>query len=236
MNYVIDIILIVLAVLIISASAKKGFLSSLLESLSLIISAAVSYFITPGVSEFIYRKFVYNSVRNKLSAALLSVSSGESLGDKVTKLVESLPEGALRLAESVGIDVNSLSTSVSQSSVGTNEALVNTVTDNIAYNILIVAIEIIVFLVLFVLLSVLIKLFSKLLTKIMKKLRLMGSVNKVLGAVLGIIKAVVVILVVCTVMFIIAGSSDNATVVSTIEASKIYEFISANNPILNFLN
>lgn len=236
MNYVIDIILLLLAVMIITASAKKGFLSSLLESLSLIISATVSYFITPGVSEFIYQKFVYNSVKNKLSEAILSISSGQSLGDKVTELIGKLPEGALRLAESSGVDVNSLAASVSQSSVGTNEALVNTVTDNIAYNILIVAIEAVVFLVLFILLSVVIKLFSKLITKIMKKLRLMGSVNKFFGAALGVIKAVVVILIICTVMFFIAGASDNASVVSTIEASKIYEFISANNPILNFLS
>ncbi len=236
MNYVIDIALIVVAVIVVSLSAKKGFLSSLLESLSLVISAAVSYFITPSVSEFIYQKFVYNSVKSKLSEAILSISSGQSLGDKITELISSLPESALRLAQSAGVDVNGLATSVSQSSVGTNEALVNTVTDNIAYNILIVAIEAIVFLVLFVLLSIVIKLISKLLTKIIKKLRLMGSVNKLLGAVLGVLKAAVIVLVICTVMFFIAGATDNGDLTSAIEASKIYAFVSANNPIISFLS
>lgn len=236
MNYVIDLGLVAVAIIVISASAKKGFLSSLLESLSLIISAAVSYFITPSVSEFIYQKFVYNSVKSKLSEAVLSISSGQSLGEKITELVSSLPEGALRLAQSAGVDVNGLASTVSQSAVGTNEALVNTVADNIAYKILIVAIEAIVFLVLFVLLSIAIRFFSKLLTKIIKKLRLMGTVNKLLGAVLGVLKAAVIVLVICTVMFFIAGSTDNVGLADTIAASKIYEFVSANNPIISFLS
>lgn len=236
MNYVIDIALIVLLVLVVSASVKKGFLTSLLESLSLAISATLSYFLTPTVSEFIYQKFVYNSVKTKLSETLSKVTSGESLGDKVAELVGNIPASATRLAEAFGVNINSLADSVTNSSVGTDEALINTVTDKIAYNILIVAIEALVFLVLFILLAVIIKLLAKLIGKAANKLRLVGPLNRLLGGALGLIKAALLILVICTVLFFIAGASDNSTVVSTIEASKIYGLISANNPIINFLS
>ena len=84
MSYIIDSILVALIIFIVVSSNKKGFVASLLESLSLVISTALAYFLTPGISDFLYKNVISGIVRNKFENVLAeNVSKNASAVTKV---------------------------------------------------------------------------------------------------------------------------------------------------------
>lgn len=237
MSYIIDIILIALIVFVVVSSKKKGFVASLLESLSLIISTAFSYFLTPRISDFLYENVVSGIVRNKFENALAqNVSQKASAATKVTELTNTIPSFAVKLAGFVGVDLNELSRAASTGKNFSTDEIINVVMDKVAYAVLIVAIKALVFIVLFIVLALLIKSLTKIIGKIANKLPIVGKVNKLLGAALGVIKAIILVFVICTVLYFIAGASNGSSFTEIIESSKIYGFVSGINPVINFLN
>lgn len=237
MSYIIDIILIALIVFVVVSSKKKGFVASLLESLSLIISTAFSYFLTPRISDFLYENVVSGIVRNKFENALAqNVPQKASAATKVTELTNTIPSFAVKLAGFVGVDLNELSRAASTGKNVSTDEIISVVMDKVAYAVLIVAIKALVFIVLFIVLALLIKSLTKIIGKIANKLPIVGKVNKLLGAALGVIKAIILVFVICTVLYFIAGASNGSSFTEIIESSKIYGFVSGINPVINFLN
>jgi hypothetical protein len=69
-----------------------------------------------------------------------------------------------------------------------------------------------------------------------EKIPLVKETNKITGGILGLLKAGVIIFVVSTVLFFVAGVSDNEEFISFIYSSKIFELVNNNNPLLNIFN
>lgn len=234
MNYVIDILLVVLVGFIIYSSANKGFISTVLDTVSVFVSAFVAKMLSFPLAEKFYDMFVHNLVRTRFIRVLDEISSGLSIQEKVTAMIDGLPPMAVKIAEASGVNITSLTNSVSVAGNATDEQIADIVVDKIGYTIMINITEVIVFLVLFVLVAILIRVISKFFENT-NKIPLVGKINSLLGGAIGVVKAVVILIVVCTVMFIISSASEPNPLVEGINGSMIYTYLTENNPFLDLI-
>lgn len=233
MNFIVDAIIIAIIAIVIVRSSKKGFVSSLVDTFAMIIATIVSYMFTPEVSQFVYDSFIKNSVSKGFEKVLDEMNTNAAVADKVDAMIASLPEGAVNLADSLGIiNLNAIGAGIHMPGVIDNNQLITTVLNDFAYNVMITITKVVVFFILFVLATLVLRMVSNFLENI-NKIPLIGKLNSTLGGVLGVAKALIIILVVCTVMYFIVSSSDNVDLVGAISDSKIYNFVTENNPLLD---
>lgn len=233
MNFIVDAIIIAIIAIVIVRSSKKGFVSSLVDTFAMIIATIVSYMFTPEVSQFVYDSFIKNSVSKGFEKVLDDMNTNAAVADKVDAMIASLPEGAVNLADKLGIiNLNAIGAGIHMPGVIDNNQLITTVLNDFAYNVMITITKVVVFFILFVLATLVLRMVSNFLEKI-NKIPLIGKLNSTLGGVLGVAKALIIILVVCTVMYFIVSSSDNVDLVGAISDSKIYNFVTENNPLLD---
>ena len=233
MDFIVDAIIIAIIAVVIVRSSKKGFVSSLVDAFAMIIATIVSYMFTPEVSQFIYDSFIKNSVSKGFEKVLDDMNTNTAVADKVDAMIASLPESAVNLADSLGIiNLNSIGAGIHMSGVIDDNQLITTVLNDFAYNVMITITKIVVFFILFVVATLVLRMVSNFLENI-NKIPLIGKLNSTLGGVLGVAKALIIILVVCTVMYFIVSSSDNVDLVGAISDSKIYNFVTENNPLLD---
>ena len=95
--------------------------------------------------------------------------------------------------------------------------------------------RVVVFIILFIVLSIVIKFVVSLFSKLLDKIPLVGSLNSLLGGALGLIKAGVLVFVVCTLLYLIVYSTDNVDIKAFIADSYVYQFMTENNPIIDFI-
>ncbi len=229
-----DIIVIAIILLIIVLSAKKGFVASCLDSFSMVISAFVAYVFSPKVADILYDMFIKDLVKTEFRQALDDMSSTLSVKDKVAGMIEALPETAVKLAESMGINLNNLVTGIIPSNAD-NEALIETVADTLAYNIMITLTEIVVFICLFIIATFLVRFVSSFFSHNLEKLPVVGKVDTLLGAVLGLIKAVVIVFAGSVIMYIAAQTAEPGSTLEAIKSSQVYMFMDEYNPIFDIL-
>ena len=233
MNFIVDAIIIAIIAIVIVRSSKKGFVSSLVDTFAMIIATIVSYMFTPEVSQFVYDSFIKNSVSKGFEKVLDDMNTNAAVADKVDAMIASLPEGAVNLADRLGIiNLDAIGAGIHVPGVIDNNQLITTVLNDFAYNVMITITKVVVFFILFVLATLVLRMVSNFLEKI-NKIPLIGKLNSTLGGVLGVAKALIIILVVCTVMYFIVSSSDNVDLVGAISDSKIYNFVTENNPLLD---
>lgn len=233
MNFIVDAIIIAIIAIVIVRSSKKGFVSSLIDTFAMIIATIVSYMFTPEVSQFVYDSFIKNSVSKGFEKVLDDMNTNAAVADKVDAMIASLPEGAVNLADRLGIiNLNAIGAGIHMPGVIDNNQLITTVLNDFAYNVMITITKVVVFFILFVLATLVLRMVSNFLENI-NKIPLIGKLNSTLGGVLGVAKAFIIILVVCTVMYFIVSSSDNVDLVGAISDSKIYNFVTENNPLLD---
>lgn len=233
MDFIVDAIIIAIIAVVIVRSSKKGFVSSLVDAFAMIIATIVSYMFTPEVSQFIYDSFIKNSVSKGFEKVLDDMNTNTAVADKVDAMIASLPESAVNLADSLGIiNLNSIGAGIHMSGVIDDNQLITTVLNDFAYNVMITITKIVVFFILFVVATLVLRMVSNFLENI-NKIPLIGKLNSTLGGVLGVAKALIIIIVVCTVMYFIISSSDNVDLVGAISGSKIYNFVTENNPLLD---
>ena len=233
MNFIVDAIIIAIIAIVIVRSSKNGFVSSLIDTFAMIIATIVSYMFTPEVSQFVYDSFIKNSVSKGFEKVLDDMNTNAAVADKVDAMIASLPEGAVNLADRLGIiNLNAIGAGIHMPGVIDNNQLITTVLNDFAYNVMITITKVVVFFILFVLATLVLRMVSNFLENI-NKIPLIGKLNSTLGGVLGVAKALIIILVVCTVMYFIVSSSDNVDLVGAISDSKIYNFVTENNPLLD---
>lgn len=234
MAYIFDVIIVALFVFLVVTAYKKGFISTVIDTFALAISAVLSYKFFEPVAESAYNLFVRNLVETRFTRVLDGVSSSMSVADKVSAMIDGLPNGAVKLAEVLGVDFSALQKSFSASGNLSNDELVNLAVDKIGHTIMINITEVVTFVLLFIGFALVLKFLAGFFKKI-NKIPLVGTLNAVLGGVIGVAKAFAIVFIVCTVFYFIAGMSGAAPVIEAINNSKIYMLIIENNPIINLV-
>lgn len=234
MAYIVDILIVALFVFIVAMAYKKGFLSTVIDTFALAISAVVSYMFFEPVAEGAYNLFVRDLVETRFTRVLDDISSSLSIADKVHAMIEGLPPSAVKLAEVMGVNFNSLALSVSSGGELSNEALIKLAVDKIGHTIMINVTEVVTFIAMFIVITVALKLLASIFKKA-NDIPLLGKLNAALGGVIGVVKAVAIVFVACTAFYFIAGMSGSELVIDAVNSSIIYGFIIEYNPIVSLI-
>ena len=232
--YIFDIAIILIAIIIIAFTARKGFVLSLLSTISLAVSVFLSYKFTKPVAEFIYSSFLYDKISERVTEAVVGFSDSFTDTEKLTALTELLPSDLFKVAHGLGFDVESALASIDFSLL-TNDKIITAFIDNVAFDVIMGVLEVLVFVVLFVALSIIFRCVALLFDKVVKKLPVVGKTNTILGGALGVIKAVIAVVVICLVVCPIVFAIDAPWLHEVISQSRVYQFIIENNPINNWM-
>ncbi len=234
MAYIVDIVIVALFVFIVAMAYRKGFLSTVIDTFALGISAVVSYMFCDPVAEGAYNLFVRDLVETRFTRVLDDISSSLSISEKVTAMIDGLPQGAVKLADVMGVNFNSLKLSMSSGGNLSDDALIDLAVDKIGHPIMITITEVVTFVAMFIIITVALKFLAGIFKKA-NDIPLLGKLNAGLGGVIGIVKAAAIVFVVCTVFYFIAGMSGAKPVIDAVNSSFIYGFIIENNPIVNLI-
>lgn len=233
---IIDLLLVVLAIAIVVMSSRKGFVASCLDAFSVVISGFASYKIFEPVSEWVYNLFVRDLVKTTFARALDDISSNHTVSEKVSIMIDALPQSALKIAERMGFNAKSFVNSFNQSLAADKDAFIEAVTDKVAYNVMITLTQIIVFIALFVVLGLLIRLVASFLSEYLKKIPVVGGMDTFLGGVLGLVKGAIVLVVVTSILYIVLSTAETGSPLEVIGESKLYNFLVGFNPAINFFS
>ena len=234
MAYIVDIVIIVLFVFIVAMAYKKGFLSTVIDTFALVISSVVSYMFCEPVAESAYNLLVRDLVETRFTRVLDDISSSLSVADKVSAMIEGLPQSAVKLAEVMGVNFNSLVLSMTQGGNLSEDALIKLAVDKVGHPIMITVTEVITFVAMFVIITIALKFLAGIFKKA-NDIPILGKLNAGLGGVIGIVKAAAIVFVVSTAFYFIAGMSGAGPVIEAINNSKIYAVIIENNPVVNLI-
>ncbi len=234
MAYIVDILIVALFVFLVVAAYKKGFVSTVIDTFAVAISAVVSYMFFEPVAEGAYNLLVRDLVETRFTRVLDDISTTLSVADKVNAMIDGLPQSAVKLAEVMGVNFNSLALSMSSGGNLSDDALISLAVEKIGHPIMINVTEVITFIAMFVVITIALKFLAGVFKKA-NDIPLLGKLNAGLGGVIGLVKAAAIVFVVCTAFYFIAGMSGAGPVIEAINNSKIYAVIIENNPIVNLI-
>lgn len=233
MAYIVDILLIALFIYYIVSASKKGLALSLLDFAATLLAGVAAYFLSALVAPALYGAFFEKTVVTAIEAQLPSSASAASIAQETQAVIDSLPEFVLKVANSVGINVSSISADIGSMNLA-GSSMAQALADNVAQPIITAVIRAISFIVLLVISVILFKILARFINKVFK-LPVLKTANKALGAVVGALKGAVAVLLVALSLSVFASLIGDSTskLVEIIDSSKIVSVAQDFNPIVS---
>lgn len=192
MIYIIDLIAIAVIIFSVVKCAKDGFAKSLLETVGVIVSFAVSLALGNILSRQIYDSYLYEYAERAAQNFAGKLVETEVLSESIN----TIPKILQNALASMNIQLNQIDVNAVQ------DGLVSTLLNTIFEPALVFVLAIVVFLISFWAMKLLLKAVGGLLKGI-NAVPLIGGINKILGAFLGIIKGAINLFLIAQVIHLI---------------------------------
>ncbi len=202
MEHIIDIILIAGFVLTVVFAAKKGFAKIVLDIGATVLSLLTAYFLSRPVAAFVYDKVIKGMIEESLTEKLEKIPAKDALA-QARALVDSIPDGLVRLGEKMGLDVNSLLLSIPKTDITLGQVS-QSITESVFKPIVITLATAVCGLIIFIVASIVFGILVKIINKVFK-LPLIKSVNRTLGGALGIVEGVIFFFVISAAAYFLGG-------------------------------
>lgn len=204
-----DVVIILVVLLIIFISYKKGFALSVLGVIAWILALTIANAAAPITSEFAYdyvESIFLGDVDNTLDT---DVSFGD-IEENIKSLYEELPTITVNTMEFFGNTSEKVTENIKIKFSEATVITVRSIVDVAIKPVILSLLKSIFFLIFFIILLPLFQLLAKILSKFFK-IPILSSLDKLLGGLLGLIKAIifVVILSVALQLFITATNNQN---------------------------
>ena len=238
MNYIFDIFLLLVLLLVASISAQKGFVRSIWATVTLIGAFFIAYAFGATVGELICGEFILPRITEYTFEIIKNIVTSTAGNYNVSELFDTLPEEFVILAENCGANIELLEEQFT-SAVTIPEEQLYDLASSIALpisNTISKALGIILLFIVSILALALIGLVVKIITKI----PVIKTIDGILGFVLGLLKGVVLLFMLCVVAAIFVESefmsgAPEMFFKSLTENSYIFRFFCAFSPI-DFIN
>jgi len=218
MNYIIDIILVLLIALIAFISSKRGFVLTVFDLFSGIASLVIAKLAAPYAAVFVYDNFAKATVMAFLEEKYSDV--GTAMTDAVSAVFGFLPEGMYAFAEKSGL----LDASAVSQDVLSKITTVAELEANIARPVVTAVINIVCFAAIAFVSVIVLKIVGRLLSGIISRIKIIGKLNSLLGGIAGVLKGVVDVFIIAVILCIVSFSSE--TLATYTADSYICSFIS----------
>lgn len=204
MNYLIDAVLLVIIVLCVIRSAKKGFVRSLIETIGLIVALVLA----ASCGNFVAQTVYDNTVRPTVSSAI-----EESFADAGNNALDQLPSFIKN-----SIDNSQITLALDETASDAAMRITDTVVKPIAYNLINSLATVIIFIVLAIIVRFVASFINARFTGL-----IFGTANKLLGGCIGAVKGVAVAIVVCYVAsFLISIMGNEIGFITSSDISNSY--------------
>lgn len=226
MQYVIDVILLVVLLAAVWISAKKGIVRTVLDVvafvLALFLAAQLSTPLAKGCYDALLSERVETTIEQKLEE-----NQNATVSKTAALVIDSLPEFAKDFIENSESDISFITKQMASGSYTPANAAADLNTQ-IARPACIGVLTSVFFLLLFAVLCALLQRLAKLLAKAFK-LPIVGTVNTVFGGVFGAIKGAVLVYVVSAILLLLAPRI-GGTFKQAVDASQIVRLIESYIP------
>ena len=238
MNYLLDIFLFLLFLLITIISTERGFVDSVWSSVTIIGSFIVAYLFSGVVGAWICDNFVLKYISEYAYDIVESLIENSADSYNIAGLFESLPEEFIALAQNCGADISALEARFA-SSLTLSSAELYSFAESVAAPLSQTLSNAIAIVSIF-LISILILWLVGLVVKIIVKIPIIKTLNSLLGFIFGVLKALVIVWILCVTLsiFVERGFMDPETVEvlnNLTKGSYIFNFFCSFSPI-NFIN
>ena len=238
MEYIFDIFLLLVLLLVTVISTRRGFVRSVWSSVTMIGSFAVAYAFGPALGEYFCLEYILPKVTEYTFEIIKGLITATEDSYNISELFTSLPEDFVLLAENCGADLNGLQAEflsaieISQDSV---YELASSIARPLSQTLSHAVGIIITFFAAVIVLTVI-----GFIVKIIAKIPVIKTLDGVLGFVFGIIKGVIIICMICVAAAIFVECEFMKGEVgvyfkSLTEHSYIFKFICAFSPV-DFIN
>lgn len=211
MSVVLDLIVILIIILCVVLSAKKGFVYAAVEVIGFVAAAAVALSFSAPLAEATYDKLIEPPI---ISAA--ERQNSESTSQAVNEVWDALPSFAASAAERAGITAEKLDEAVSEKLSSGVTAAVEAASGEVIRPVIVKLLSLVYSSAIMLLLFFAVKLIAKALNGLLS-FSIIGKLNRTLGGLLGAVKGVIFAAVFCTVIVLAVSFTENGFLIFTAE-------------------
>lgn len=223
-QYGIDALLVILLILTVIISARKGFVKCVISLVCVIAAMLAAFEFSEPAAEWCYDNIVSDIVVSKVEESIDKGYDSQSVALTVGEIIDTVPDFIGVQLVKLGIDINVLSENITKLQLSTEDTA-KKISDEIIRPGIIVLLNLILYLVIFILVRLILGFFSRILIKI-ADLPVLKQTNKTLGALIGIIKGFSLIVTLSFVLDFLAELLKNTNVFAqAIENSRICDII-----------
>lgn len=221
MEYIVDILIILIFGAIVVSSLRKGFFKSLFELAGTLISLAISRALSEGFAPKVFDAFIRKGAESYLENTLGAVGTTDYVA-QAQETLNSIPEALNGIMNLMGIDKQVMLEKIESADLGGSniiESLMSGVVEPIGTSV----VQFILFVILAVAVGFILKIVVKLLDGIIKKLPAVKQLNTVLGAVFGVLRGIIVVAIISMLIGIIASFIGNEEFIKIVNNSVIVD-------------
>ena len=232
LSLILDIILIAVFAAFVFVAVKKGFIRTLLELVAVVAALVLAYQLSPVASQAVFDGMLEKNITSSIETQISDNFDTTTAAKKAETALEAIPDFAVSLASSAGVDIGSIKNNISAENLSA-ENVAKELVEKIAEPIITGALTIIFFILFTCVLIIILRIVAAKIAKLFK-VPLVGTVDKLLGAVLGICRGLVVLVLICTVLeFVFANG--NSELAAAVNDSKVIGMLDNINPFINSL-
>ena len=230
MSIILDLIIVLIVLLFVFLSAKKGFVRTLIEVVGFIAAIVIALSLSTPIADFIYDSSIQPIVANTVKSAVSE--GGSNVNEAVDSVWNKLP-AFLTENNFFNLSKDTISSTVSTQSNATASQLTTTIDSFIKPSVsklLSVLISVILVVMLLFIVKILAKLVNKLFT-----FSVIGDINKTLGGILGLVKGAAVAVIFCMIVSLVLSFSKNGFLIFTYDAinsSYLFKFLMGLSPFI----
>ena len=221
MEYIVDIIIILIFGCIVISSLRKGFFKSLFELAGTLISLVISRTLSEGLAPQFFDTFIRKGAENYLAASLGDIGT-KDYALQAQETLNAIPEALNGIMNLMGIDKAAMLEKIKEADLGGSN-LVESLISNIVEPMGTAIIQFILFVIFAVVVGFLLKIVVRLLDGIIKKLPAVKQLNSALGAVFGVLRGIIIVAIISMLIGIVASFTGNENFIEIVNNSIIVD-------------
>lgn len=221
MEYIVDIIIILIFGGIVISSVKKGFFKSLFELAGTLISLVISRALSEGLAPAFFDSFIRKGAETYLAGTLGDIGT-KDYALQAQETLNAIPEALNGIMSLMGIDKEAMLQKIQEADLGGSN-LVESLMTNVVEPMGTAIVQFILFIILAVVVGFILKVVVKLLDGIIRKLPAVKQLNTALGAVFGVIRGIIIVAIISMLVSIVASFIGNEQFIEIVNNSIIVD-------------
>ena len=231
MSYILDGIIILIVLVTVFLSAKKGFVRTLIEVVGFIAAIFIAFTFSSPIANTVYDKMFEPMVVKTVDGVAENAADGAT--SAVDAVWQKMPS-FITESSFLGISKESVTSQVEAEVANGTEQIATSVSDSFAKPVITQLLSIIISTILVVVLIFVVKLLAKYINKLFN-FSVIGSINRSLGGLLGLVKGLAISIEFCMVVTLILSFTKNGFLIFTYDAinsSYIFKLLVGFSPFI----